>query len=163
MHHTGKRASAALVLLTLCTIASWAGHDDKKAMGMIHRPDALAWQDAPASLPAGAKIALLEGDPARPGPFVFRVKFPDGYRVMPHTHPKPERVTVISGTLYFGMGEKFDKSKGREMPAGTFGTWPAGMKHFGWVKGETVLQLHGEGPWTINYLNPADDPRKAKK
>jgi hypothetical protein len=61
------------------------------------------------------------------------------------------------------MGEKFDRRKGKKMPAGAFGTWPAGMKHFAWVKGETVIQLHGEGPWAIKYVNPADDPRNAKK
>lgn len=129
----------------------------------IHRPDALAWKDGPPSLPAGAKIAVLEGDPAKDGPFVFRVKVPDGYRIPPHTHPKPERITVISGTFHVGMGELFDAAKGKEMPAGTYGTWPAGMKHFVWVKGETVVQFHGEGPWVINYLNPADDPRNAKR
>ena len=72
-------------------------------------------------------------------------------------------MTVISGTFNFGMGDKFDESKTKPMPAGTFGFWPAGMKHFAWVKGETVVQLHGIGPWKIEYLNPADDPRgKAK-
>jgi len=129
----------------------------------IHRPDSLVWKDAPASLPPGAKVAVLEGDPARDGPFVMRMKFPDGYRVLPHTHPKPERVTVISGTLQIGMGETFDAAQTQPMPAGTFGTWPAGMKHFGWFRGETVIQLHGDGPWTVNYVNPADDPRNGKK
>ena len=69
-------------------------------------------------------------------------------------------VTVISGTFYIGMGDKFDPEKGRAMPAGSFGTWPAGMKHFVWVKGETVIQLHGTGPWSLTYVNPEDDPRK---
>lgn len=94
---------------------------------------------------------------------MFRVKFPDGYRVAPHLHPKPERMTVISGTLNFGMGDRFDETKLREMPAGTYGTWPPGMKHFASVKGETILQLHGIGPWTMQYVNPADDPRNQKK
>ena len=94
---------------------------------------------------------------------MFRVKVPDGYRIPPHVHPKAERVTIISGTFNLGMGDKFDATKGEALPAGTYGTWPAGMKHFVWVKGETVVQFHGEGPWTITYLNPADDPRNAKK
>ena len=81
-----------------------------------------------ASLPKGAVIAVLEGNPNKEGPFVFRVKIPDGYRVPPHTHPKTERVTVISGTFNIGMGDKFDEKKTRPMPAGTFGHWPAGMK-----------------------------------
>jgi hypothetical protein len=138
-----------------------AGHEGKEPeMASIHAPAALRWKEGPPALPAGAKIAVLEGDPSKPGPFVLRIKVPDGYRIPPHTHPRRERVTVISGTLHIGMGGTFDDAKGKTMPAGAFGTWPAGMKHFGWVKGETVLQLHGDGPWTIHYVNPSDDPRK---
>ncbi len=107
-------------------------------------------------------IAVLEGDPTKEGPFVFRVKIPDGYRVPPHMHPKAERVTVISGTFNIGMGDKFDEKATKEMPAGTYGYWEAGMKHFVWAKGETVLQFHGMGPWSIQYVNPDDDPRKTK-
>src|SRR5262249_11816926 len=106
--------------------------------------------------------AVLEGNPTKEGPFVIRLKLPDGYRIAPHTHPKPERLTIISGTFHLGMGEVFDTSKGMEMPAGTYGTWPEGMKHFAWTKGETVVQLHGAGHWAIVYVNPADDPRKTK-
>ena len=122
----------------------------------------IKWQDGPASLPKGAKIAVLEGDPAKEGPFVFRVKVPDGYRIPPHTHPKTERVTVISGTFNIGMGEKFDAREAKAMPAGTYGYWESGMKHFVFVKGETVIQFHGMGPWSIKYVNPADDPRNQK-
>ncbi len=122
----------------------------------------LKWQEAPPSIPRGAKIALLEGDLGKEGPFVVRIKFPDGYRVMPHTHPKRERVTVLSGTLYLGMGGKFDQKRGIAMPAGTYGSWPEGMQHFGWARGETIIQLHGIGPWSIQYVNPEDDPRNQK-
>ena len=123
----------------------------------------IEWKDGPASLPKGAQIAVLEGDPTKEGPFVFRVKVPDGYRIPVHTHPKTERVTVISGTFNIGMGEKFDEKATKAMPAGTYGYWEAGMKHFVWTKGETVVQFHGMGPWSIQYVNPADDPRKEKK
>jgi anti-sigma factor ChrR (cupin superfamily) len=140
-----------------------AGHDDKKDTAALHRPDDLKWQDGPASLPPGAKFAVLEGDPTKPGPFVFRVKVPDGYKIPPHTHPKPERVTVVSGTFHLGMGDEFDATKTEALPAGTYGTWPKGMKHFVMVKGETVVQFHGDGPWVIEYVNPADDPRTKKK
>lgn len=129
----------------------------------LYPPDKIEWQDGPASLPKGAQIAILEGNPNKEGSFVFRVKVPDGYRIPPHTHPKPERVTVISGTFHIGMGEKFDQRKGEVMPAGTYGTWPAGMKHYVWVKGETVLQFHGTGPWEIKYVSPEDDPRNQKR
>lgn len=152
------------VAVTLWSVSPSAGDDHKDEMkAAIHNPDKLEWKDGPPSLPKGAKIAVLEGDPGKEGPFVFRVKLPDGYKIPPHTHPKPERVTVISGTFNIGMGDKFDVGKTEAMPAGTYGTWPAKMKHFVWVKGETVIQFHGEGPWTINYLNPDDDPRKEKK
>jgi len=126
-------------------------------------PAQIKWKDGPASLPPGAQMAVLEGDPGKEGPFVMRLRLPDGYHIPPHVHPKPERVTVISGTFNIGMGDKFDPKAGRAMPAGTFGTWPAGMKHFVWAKGETVIQLHGNGPWEIKYLNPTDDPRKPKE
>lgn len=159
---TPAALAAAAVLISHLPAPS-AGHDDKKETPALHRPDDLKWQDGPPPLPAGAKFAVLEGDPAKKGPFVFRVKVPDGYKIPPHTHTKPERITIISGTFHLGMGDTFDMKKGESLPAGTYGTWPAGMKHFVWVKGETVVQFHGDGPWEINYLNPADDPRKGKQ
>jgi rhodanese-related sulfurtransferase len=127
----------------------------------LFSPRELKWVDGPPLLPMGAKIAVLEGDPSKKGPFVFRIKVPDGYQIPPHTHPKIERVTVISGTFHIGMGDTFDAKATKAMPTGTYGHWPAGMKHFVWVQGETIVQFHGDGPWIINYLNPADNPRKA--
>jgi hypothetical protein len=90
------------------------------------------------------------------------VKVPDGYTIPPHTHPRAERVTVVGGTFHIAMGEKLDKGSGQVMTAGSFGYWPAGMKHLAWVTGETIVQFHGTGPWVINYLNPGDDPRNEK-
>lgn len=123
----------------------------------------IEWKAGPAALPAGANMAVLEGDPTTEGPFVVRFRFPDGYHIPPHTHPKTERVTVISGTLLLATGEALDRNSAKKLPAGSFGYWPAGMKHTAWSEGETVIQLHGIGPWRINYVNPADDPRNAKK
>jgi hypothetical protein len=111
----------------------------------------------------GAKIAVLEGDPTTSGSFVFRVKVPDGYRIPLHTHPKTERVTVVQGTFNIGMRDKVDDTKAKAMPVGTYGYWTAGMKHFVFVKGETIVQFHGEGPWQINYVDPKDDPRNQSK
>ena len=139
-------------------------HGEPPAQGSsFYASESLKWQQGPPSLPKGAMVALLEGDPTKEGPFVFRAKLPDGYRVPPHTHPKTERITVISGSFFLGEGDTFDGKKGHAMPAGSYGYWPAGMKHFAWTEGETIIQIHGVGPWTIEYLNPADDPRKAKK
>ena len=137
-----------------------AGHNDSAT---IHPADKITWKDGPPSLPPGAKFAVLEGDPAKDGFFTMRLRLPDGYKIPPHTHPKVEHVTVVSGTFNFGMGDKFEQAATQAMPAGTFGFWPAGMKHFAWAKGETVVQFHGDGPWVIDYLDPADDPRKQKK
>jgi hypothetical protein len=124
--------------------------------------DEMKWGPGPASLPAGTKAALLEGDPAKEGPFTLRLQLPDGYSIQPHSHPGVEHVTVISGTFHLGMGEKFDKSSGRALSAGGFAFMPPGMHHFAWTTGETIIQLHGIGPWKINYVNPADDPRNKK-
>ena len=138
-------------------IGQMAGHPS------VFRPAEIKWTSGPASLPAGASVAVLEGDPAVEGPFVMRLKVPDKYRIPPHTHPKTERVTVIAGTFHLGMGAKFDEAATEALPAGTFGYWPAQMQHFAWAEGETILQLHGIGPWQINYVNPDDDPRNQKR
>jgi quercetin dioxygenase-like cupin family protein len=162
--------SVSLAAAAFCTLALGHGgealpvdHNDKPGEIELFAAGSIKWKEGPASLPKGAMIAVLEGDPAKEGPFVFRVKVPDGYRVPPHTHPKTERVTVISGTFNIGMGDKFDETTTKPMEAGSYGYWAAGMKHFVWTKGETVLQFHGSGPWSIQYVNPQDDPRNGKK
>lgn len=156
--------AALTVGIPLARLAGQGSADTAHSTEMgLYAPTAIEWKDGPAALPAGAKAALLEGDPKKEGPFVMRLQFPDGYHVPPHTHPKTERVTVISGAFYLAMGEKLDRSDAKKLPTGSFGFWPAGMKHTAWAEGETVIQLHGIGPWQINYLNPADDPRNAKK
>lgn len=147
-----------LVVLSLALVSAAPDHPDKDHLMVT--PDDIKWVDGPPSLPPGAKIAVLEGDPTKEGPLVMRAKMPDGYKIMPHTHPKDERVTVISGTLYMGTGEKFDEKATKAMPAGSYGRVAPGVKHFAYTKGETVIEVHAAGPWTINYVNPADDPRK---
>ena len=134
--------------------------DDKHRESMM-RPDEIKWGPAPAKLPPGANRALLDGDPTKPGaPYPFRGKAPDGYSVPPHTHPTDEQITVIQGTLLMGMGAKFDRAELRELPAGSYVRLPKGEPHFNLYKGETIIQLHGIGPYEIHYVNPADDPSK---
>ncbi|CAG1065732.1 hypothetical protein BAC1_01320 [uncultured bacterium] len=145
-------ALAAVMLLTVPFISL--------AADSISRPDQLQWTDGPFSLPAGVKSAVLEGDPTKEGPFTLRLKFPDGYRIPPHWHSSPERVTVISGTFNLGQGEKADILKGMELPSGSFFLMDPKSAHYAWATGETVVQINGTGPWGINYVNPADDPRK---
>ncbi len=127
----------------------------------VYTPEQVKWQPGPPSLLPGAQMAVLEGDPNKPGFFAMRLRFPDGYRIMPHTHPKQERVTVISGTLNLGNGGTFDRAAAQPLTAGSYSTMQPGMQHFGFATGVTEIQLATIGPWAINYVNPADDPRKA--
>jgi hypothetical protein len=128
-------------------------------------PDQIRWVTPPpaaAYLPEGVEIAFVEGLPPIPGPFTFRLKFPPGSRLMPHTHPAIEKLTVISGTLHQGLGEKFDQAASEAVPAGGFSYRAPGIPHFVWFDEETVLQFHGMGPFDVTYVNPADDPRNKK-
>ena len=139
------------------------GHADDSDHVVV-KPDSIKWGPAPPSLPPGAKMAVLVGDPSKPGvAYVMRVKLPDGFKVPPHWHPIDENATVLKGTLLIGKGEKFDAATMQEMPAGSYMRMPKTMRHFAMAKGETVLQLHGVGPFAINYVNAADDPRKKEE
>lgn len=124
-------------------------------------PTELEWVDAPPSLPRGAKVAILEGDPSKPGPFTMRAQVPAKYKIAPHWHPAIEHVTVISGEAYMGSGEKFDEAVAKKLPAGSFAVMPIKHPHFFFTKKKAVIQLHGVGPWGITYINPADDPTTA--
>lgn len=158
-----QRLALAGILVTVTVALCHAAGGQPGDEPVLYLPGDTRWQNGPASLPPGAKLAVMEGDPTKEGPFVMRLKLPDGYRIAPHMHPKTERLTVISGTFRLGMGAKFDPEMLRSLPTGTFGYWPAGMKHFAQAKGETVVQLHGIGPWQIVYLNPGDDPRSGSR
>jgi len=112
--------------------ASSADEHENEMDVSIHVAADIKWKDGPASLPKGAKLAVLEGDPSQEAPFVMRVMLPDGDRIPPHTHPKPERVTVISGVFNLGMGSKFDVKNTKATPSGTFGVRAPGIKHYVW-------------------------------
>jgi len=122
--------------------------------------DAVKWGPAPPSLPPGAQVAALLGSPAKDGPFVIRLKFPNGFVVPPHRHSKDEFVTVISGGFAISSGEKLNREGVKVLPAGSFVHLPAGTPHYAWAEGETVVQINGMGPFDVTYINPADDPRK---
>jgi quercetin dioxygenase-like cupin family protein len=112
-----------IVITTLCLAlapAAIAQAEKEKAEAKTYLPGDVVWTDGPAALPAGAKRAVLEGDPGKEGFYTQRFKFPDGYKIAPHTHPQTEHVTVISGTFNIGMGEKFDPSAGQAMAAGSY-------------------------------------------
>ena len=163
------RTSIRLGIVAAAALAVWTGAQAGGEKAKIHggdkdhvvvRPDDVKWFPAPPGLPAGAKVALLTGDPTKAAPYVLRVKLPDGYKVPPHWHPTDENVTVIKGTLMVGKGEKFSADASEALPAGSFARMPKAMRHFAWTKGETIIQVHGVGPFEIVYVNAADDPRK---
>jgi quercetin dioxygenase-like cupin family protein len=120
----------------------------------------IKWGPAPPSVPAGAEAAILYGDPAKEGLFVFRLKVPKDYHIAPHTHPKPEIVTVISGTARLGMGTTADRDKAQVLPAGSFFALSPGSAHYFFADENTVIQLNSTGPWGIDYVDAKDDPRK---
>ena len=122
--------------------------------------DSLKWGAAPPAFPKGAQLAVVSGDPSKEGLYVVRLKLPAGYKVPAHWHPTDENVTVLKGTLRVGKGEKFEPSTLQDLPAGSFMRMPKTMRHYAQAKGETILQLHGIGPFEIHYVNPGDDPRK---
>ena len=156
-------ALTALVLPSALLLAQQAADDAQAAHANLYSPADIVWKDGPPPLPPGAKIAVLEGDPTKEGMFVMRVRVPDGFHIPAHTHPEPERVTIIQGTFKLAMGDNPKRADAHTLPAGTYGVWPPGMVHAVWTEGETIVQLHGMGPWVINYVNPAEDPRNAKK
>ncbi len=163
-----KNVSFAVALMILCWLVLFAAvatqsQQSAPADHGIFTPAAIQWKDGPAALPYGVKAAVLEGDPAKEGPITMRLSFPAGYKIPPHWHPNIEHVTVISGTLNLGMGDKFDKTKGNKMPAGSFSFLPPKTNHFAWYEEDCVIQVHAIGPWGVVYVNPADDPRQAKK
>lgn len=125
--------------------------------------DAIKWEPAPPNMPAGAMMAVLVGDPSKAGElFVARLKAPDGYRVMPHTHPTDEHVTMIKGTFVMGMGEKWDDKAMKPLSTGSFKTVPKETAHFGACRGETIIEVTAIGPFAMKYVNPDDDPSMKK-
>lgn len=124
---------------------------------------AIQWGPAPAVFAPGAQLAVLRGDPSKAEEYTVRLRMPNGYRIMPHTHPTDENVTVIDGTFKVGMGAKFDASATKALGIGGFVTAPANMAHFAVAQGETIVQVHGIGPFTLTYVNPADAPVAARQ
>jgi quercetin dioxygenase-like cupin family protein len=128
---------------------------------VVATPDTLKWGPAPPAYPKGAEFAIISGNPGQEGPFVLRIKTPAGYKVPPHTHPADENVTVLSGSVNFGMGDKVDAAKETAVKPGGYFKASKGMAHYASFPEATIIQVHGVGPTGITYINPADDPRKS--
>jgi hypothetical protein len=155
----------AIVLIAMTLASRLLAQEKGDAAGSHHvmlTPGEIKWAAFPALGP-GIQIAVLSGDPYKPGsPFVFRLRMPDSTKVPPHWHPIDEHVTVISGIFLFGTGDQFDTNAMRELPAGSYAFMPRHAHHFALAKGDTVIQLNGVGPFRIIYVNPADDPSRKR-
>jgi len=154
-----RRISRLVPLLAVVLCAPLALADSPMAM---LTPADIKWGDVPAVFPKGAKMAVLYGDPAKPGElFIVRMKMPAGYKIPAHWHPTDENITVISGTFNLGMGDKLDVAKSKAFPAGSFAVAPAKMNHFAIAKQAAIVEVSAIGPFAITYVNPADDPSKS--
>ena len=121
---------------------------------------AVKWGPAPAVFPAGAKMAVMQGDPSSSNLFTVRLDFPKGYRVPPHFHPTDEHITVISGNFLVGMGDKIDTKQAMSLTQGGFATAPAQQHHWAVARTRTIVQVHAVGPFQLSYVNPSDDPTR---
>lgn len=154
-----RLSTVAIVIVIAATSASAGGQNTAAAAKhVIHTPGAIKWGPAPPVLPAGAQIAVLDGDPFKEGLFTLRLKFPDGYKIAPHTHPTDEHVAVVSGTLMIGMGATRNDAAMHQMAAGSYTALPMNSPHYVTARGETVLHIYGQGPFVLNYINAADKP-----
>ncbi|MGB6876585.1 MAG: cupin domain-containing protein [Candidatus Acidiferrales bacterium] len=156
-----KMYVAVLVVGLLCGAGAFTIRAQGSGAKNAYTADAIPYGPAPAFVPAGAQLAVLEGNPmGSTGDYTLRLKMPDGYRIAPHWHPHRENVTVLSGTLKVGMGDSFDESKMASFDAGSFAYLDPSMHHYVMASGETVVQVHGKAPFQFHYVNPKDDPSK---
>ena len=155
---SSRVALPALVLLAFGL--AFAGH--AADMPSPLQAAEMKWGPAPPVLPAGAQMVVLAGDPGSKGLITLRLKLPANYVIPPHWHPTDEHVTVISGSLALGMGDKVDHKASKMLTAGGYGVAPANMHHFAWTKAGAVVQVNLVGPFAITYVNAADDPSHGK-
>jgi len=139
--------------------ATAAGTGDNPIVNL----DQATWGPAPPSLPPGAELAVLSGDPAKKGHFVIALRGPAGYTIPPHWHSTDEHVTVLSGTFTMGMGDSVDASKGTALTAGGYALMPQRMHHWAMATAPFVIQVQAQGPFDIRYISSSDDPKVARK
>jgi quercetin dioxygenase-like cupin family protein len=135
-------------------------HQPGQAVFRSILPEQIDWQPFPA-FPPSVRLAVVVGHPSEPGPYVIRVKALGGAKLMPHRHSEDRVYTVISGVFYIGLGDQFDGDTVQAFPPGSVIVLPGNTPHFHWAKsGEYVTQITAIGPLSLEYLDPADDPRK---
>ena len=152
------RALVALSASALALVATVALAQDSGPKGTA--ASAIKFGPGPVVLPKGGELAGLSGDAEKSGPFIVRLKMPADYKIPAHKHPHTERITVISGEFYFGTGDKLDEKGASKLGPGGFVELPANTNHYAFTKEPSVIQIGGEGPFGIMYVNPADDPSK---
>jgi quercetin dioxygenase-like cupin family protein len=158
IRRTTMRISSIALLVAASPLIAVAG-----AQSANTAPPPLKWGPAPAVFPAGAELAVLQGNPGGTGEFTIRLRMPNGYKIAPHTHPTDENVTVISGTFLVGMGTTFKADSLIKLPTGGFVTAQANHAHYGQAKGVTIVQVNAMGPFALTYVNPADTPKAARQ
>lgn len=156
-----KTSYATLIKMMPLIVLAFGG-PAAYAQGTAAAAGELKWVSGPASLPAGAKVAMLQGDLAKPGAFVFRLKLPAGYQLKPQSSPAIDRMIVVSGAFNLGTGEKFDSARTIPLYTG-YAHWPNKGSFFALTMEETVVEIHGVGPWAVNYVNAADDPSAKRR
>jgi quercetin dioxygenase-like cupin family protein len=132
----------------------------QSAQGVVAvTPVEMKWTSQGGLAAPGMEQLNLLGDPAKPGPYTLRLKFPKGFKIAPHTHPDSREVTILSGTFATGYGEKFDAANLKILPAGSFYTEPANVPHYIEIEEDTVLQVSGMGPSGRRFVNPPETPK----
>ena len=153
-----RRVSAGVAVALVSMIGAAIAQQANAPSHVLVTAAELKWGDPPAVFEKGASFTVVSGDPGNSGIFVVRLKMPAGYKIAPHWHPTDEHVTVISGTFAVGMGDKFDKATMKNLAAGGYAFLPAEMRHFAMATTATTVQVEGQGPFVLTYVNPADDP-----
>ncbi len=160
LNRTGLMVSLLGAMIAMPALAPQCSESAPAAMTVVESPMQVTFGPVPPQFMPGAQLAVLAGDPTKAGPYTIRLKMPAGYKVSPHWHPANVNVTVLTGTMGFGMGDKLDEHGGKLIQPGGFVVETKGMHHYVWAVGPTLIQAHGEGPLVINYINPSDDPSK---
>jgi anti-sigma factor ChrR (cupin superfamily) len=154
------KTSTMWIAMAAIAVASAARADEQmktRAAAVYINAKDLKWSDAPPDLPKGMQIGVLYGDPFKPGHYAMRLKMPDGYKIPPHWHTQDEQLTILEGAFVLHMGDTM-KAEAHTLDVGGYHFLPGKMHHAAEVKGETIVQLQGMGPFDIHYLNPSDNP-----
>ena len=144
-----KRSLCCLLLFVVLCGTAWAQESTGPAHKFVKSAE-IKWGEPPPVFEKGMSFTVISGDPSKPGPYVVRAKMPAGFKIAPHWHPTDEHVTVLSGTLALGMGEKIDKTTMTKLHTGGYALLPAEMRHYAMATTAVTIQVHGEGPFALN-------------